>query len=255
MPSRAQKTAARVSASPYRHVLPNGITVMALCFGLTSITYAAAARFVAAVACILIAALLDGCDGRVARATNSASAFGSELDSLADVVSFGAAPAFLLYMWGLGDVPVVGWFACLCFLSASALRLARFNVASTDPERPSWHANYFTGVPTPAGACLSLSPIFLGYSELVATENAVTFAAVIVPAVALLMVSNVPTFSAKSVSRKALHVFFLPTIFLAALFSFGVFGWPWITLSLMSGLYILTLPLSIISYRRRRRAA
>ncbi len=243
-----------LSTTRYRAALPNGITILALCFGLTGLTYANGGEIAAAIACVLIAALLDGCDGRVARATNSESRFGAELDSLADVICFGAVPAIVVFNWGLATFGSAGWAACLLFAAGSAIRLARFNVAVASPGKPSWQANYFTGVPTPGGAFLALVPIYLDYAGLLATEAAVAFAFVLLPVVAALMVSNWPTFSAKSVSRKALRLMFLPSLGLAVLVVIALLTMPWIALTACAAAYLATLPFSKAGYNRRRSA-
>jgi CDP-diacylglycerol---serine O-phosphatidyltransferase len=239
----------------YRFALPNGITVLAMCFGLTGLTYANSGNFPAAIACVLIAALLDGCDGRVARATNSESRFGAELDSLADVICFGAVPAFVMFSWGLGTFGKAGWLACLVFAAASALRLARFNVAATGSSRPSWMSNYFTGVPTPGGAFLALTPIYIEQSGWVSSENAVLLALFSLPLVAVLMVSNLPTFSAKSLSRKAIRVMFLPSLMIAAVLIGGLLLIPWVVFTMCALIYLGSLPFSWASHQRRLQAA
>ncbi len=137
---------------PIRVVLPNLVTLLALSMGLTAIRYAVEGKFETAVLAVMAAAVLDGLDGRLARALKGTSRFGAELDSLADFVDFGVAPALLLYFWSLHEIKNFGWFAALAFAIACALRLARFNVMSEDPARPAWHGDFFVGMPSPAGA-------------------------------------------------------------------------------------------------------
>ena len=173
-----------------KHALPNGVTILALCFGLTALLFANDLDITGAIACVLIAAILDACDGRVARATGCASKFGAELDSLSDVVCFGAAPAFILYQWGLSAYGNLGWMACLSLAAAAALRLARFNVMVENPGRPSWASNYFTGVPAPAGAFLSLLPVYAANAGVLSGGEAAALALFAVPVVAGLMVST-----------------------------------------------------------------
>ena len=146
---------------PVRTLLPNVITLLALCAGLTAIRLATEDRFDWALAGVVFAAALDAIDGRVARMLKGTSRFGAELDSLADFVNFGVAPALILYFWGLHDLKSAGWIACLVFAICAGLRLARFNVMLDDPDRPAWAANYFVGMPAPAGACLALLPLWL----------------------------------------------------------------------------------------------
>src|SRR5471032_577837 len=142
----------RFKAIPVRTLLPNLITLLALCAGLTAIRLAVESRLEMALAAIVFAALLDGIDGRVARMLKGTSRFGAELDSLADFVNFGVAPALILYFWGLNEFKSVGWIASLVFALCAALRLARFNVTADDPNKPAWAGNFFTGIPAPAGA-------------------------------------------------------------------------------------------------------
>jgi CDP-diacylglycerol--serine O-phosphatidyltransferase len=187
----------------------------------------------------------------VARATHSESKFGAELDSLADVICFGAVPAFIIFVWGAEAFGIVGWMSCLAFAAASALRLARFNVSSADPAKPSWMANYFTGVPTPAGAFLAFVPVYVEQAGWLSTDAAATLALFCLPTVAVLMISNLPTFSAKSVSRKALRVVFLPSLLLSAVVIGGLLLAPWHTFALSALAYLASFPFSLASQRRR----
>src|ERR1700675_802058 len=148
---------------PVRTLVPNLITLLALCAGLTAIRLAFEQRLEWAVAAIVFAAFLDGIDGRVARMLKGTSRFGAELDSLADFVNFGVAPALILYFWGLHELKSAGWIAAMVFAICAALRLARFNVMIEDPNRPAWAANFFVGVPAPAGAITVLLPIYVQF--------------------------------------------------------------------------------------------
>src|ERR1022692_3559283 len=150
----------RFKAIPVRTLLPNLITLLALCAGLTAIRLAVENKLELALAAIVFAALLDGIDGRIARLLKGTSRFGAELDSLADFVNFGVAPALILYFWGPHELKSAGWIAALVFAICAALRLARFNVMIDDPDRPAWAANFFVGVPAPAGAITVLLPIY-----------------------------------------------------------------------------------------------
>lgn len=227
-----------------RHALPNGVTIIAMCFGLTGLVLANAANITGAIACVLIAAVLDACDGRVARATGTASKFGAELDSLSDVVCFGAVPAFILHQWGLSAYGAIGWLACLSVAAACALRLARFNVMIDRPDKPSWANHFFTGVPAPAGAFLSLLPVYAANGGVLTQDQAALFGLFSVPVMAGLMVSTWPSFSAKAISRKALRLLFVPSLAVAAAAAFGLLLSPWITLALSAVAYLWTLPLS-----------
>lgn len=227
-----------------RHALPNGVTILAMCFGLSGLVLANANNITGAIACVLTAAILDACDGRVARATGTASKFGAELDSLSDVVCFGAVPAFILHQWGLSAYGVIGWAACLCVAAACALRLARFNVMIDRPDKPSWANHFFTGVPAPAGAFLSLLPVYAANSGAMTQDQAAFFALFAVPVVAGLMVSTWPSFSAKAISRKALRLLFVPSLLLGVAAAFGLMLSPWLTLTLAAVVYLWTLPAS-----------
>ena len=231
-----------------KHALPNAVTIMAMFFGLTGLLYAGQHAFSSAIACVLISAVLDACDGRVARATGTSSKFGAELDSLSDVVCFGAVPAFIMYNWGLENFGNLGWFACLTLAGAAALRLARFNVASSAHDRPSWMGHFFNGIPAPGGAFLALTPIYMMNAQILNAESSSRFAFYFLPIVAGLMVSNWPTFSAKAISRKALRLLFIPTLLVAFATLIGLVVAPWLTLSLCSLAYLLSLPFSKLRY-------
>src|SRR6266567_2940622 len=187
---------------PVRMLVPNLITLLALCAGLTGIRLAIEGRLEWAVAAIVFAAVLDGLDGRVARMLKGTSRFGAELDSLADFVNFGVAPALILYFWGLHELGHAGWIAAMVFAICAGLRLARFNVMIDDPNRPPWAANFFVGMPAPGGAITVLLPIYvylLGMPR-VAFIAPVTF--VYTLAIAFLMVSRLPVFSGKRVGKR-----------------------------------------------------
>lgn len=236
-----------------KHALPNGVTILALCFGLTALIFANEMNITGAIACVLIAAILDACDGRVARATGCASKFGAELDSLSDVICFGAVPAFILYQWGLSTYGSLGWIACLSLAAASALRLARFNVMADAPGKPSWAGHFFTGVPAPAGAFLALLPVYAANASGLETTEGATLALFTVPVVAGLMVSTWPTFSAKAISRKALRLLFLPSLALMVAIAFGLIYAPWVTLTASAVIYLWSLPLSQWRHEAHRR--
>src|SRR5580704_12124992 len=156
--SRLQKQ--RLRRIPVRTLVPNVVTLLALCAGLTAIRMAFEDRYVLALGAIVFAAILDGIDGRLARLLKGTSRFGAELDSLSDFVNFGVAPALILYFWGLHDLKSGGWIAAMAFAICAGLRLARFNVMSEDPDKPAWKNNFFVGMPAPAGAITVLLPIY-----------------------------------------------------------------------------------------------
>jgi CDP-diacylglycerol--serine O-phosphatidyltransferase len=225
-------------------VLPNLFTAASLCAGMTALLLASEMRLELAVTAVLAAALFDACDGRVARLTGTSSRFGCELDSLADVVSFGAAPAFIIYCWGLAPLGTVGWLPCLTLATCCALRLARFNVMQLDPDAPAWMANYFAGVPAPAGAFLALAPLIAEFAGALDHRVASRLALFVTVAIAALMVSAWPTFSGKALGRKASRLMLLPPMALAVLLMLALLRWPWATLLALAILYVATLPLS-----------
>src|SRR6266436_4561115 len=196
-PSRLEGRRRRFRLIPVRMLLPNLITLLALCAGLTAIRLAIEERLEWAVAAIVFAALLDGIDGRIARLLKGTSRFGAELDSLADFVNFGVAPALIVYFWSLHELKSAGWIAAMVFAICTGLRLARFNVMIDDPNRPAWAANYFVGMPAPAGAITVLLPVYMHFLgvPLLAIIPPVTF--VYTLAIAFLMVSRLPVYSGK----------------------------------------------------------
>ena len=208
----------RFKAIPVRTLLPNLITLLALCAGLTAIRVAVENRLELALAAVVFAALLDGIDGRIARMLKGTSRFGAELDSLADFVNFGVAPALILYFWGLHDIKSAGWIAALVFAICAGLRLARFNVMIDDPNKPVWAGNFFTGIPAPAGAITVMLPIYLsllGVSDGLITAWLTFFYTL---AIALLMVSRLPVFSGKRVGKRVPPEMVLPVFVLVVLF-------------------------------------
>src|ERR1700680_4326103 len=176
--------------TPVLTLVRNIITLLALCAGLTAIRMAFENRYVLALAAIVFAAFLDGIDGRLARFLKGTSRFGAELDSLADFVNFGVAPALILYFWGLHDLKSAGWIAAMVFAICAGLRLARFNVMSDDPDRPAWASNFFVGVPAPAGAITVLLPIYVALLGLPRSELLNWLTLVYTLAIASLMVSR-----------------------------------------------------------------
>jgi CDP-diacylglycerol---serine O-phosphatidyltransferase len=246
---------ARFRAIPVRTLVPNVITLLALCAGLTAIRLAVEDRLEWALAAIVFAAMLDGIDGRVARMLKGTSRFGAELDSLADFVNFGVAPALILYFWGLRDLKSAGWIAAMVFAICAALRLARFNVMIEDPNRPAWAGNYFVGVPAPAGAITVLLPIyvqFLGVPHF-AFVAPVTFLYTL--GIAFLMVSRLPVFSGKRLGKRVSPEMVLPVFVLIVLFFALLISYPWEVLTIGTVIYLMTLPLGWLSYRATKRKA
>jgi CDP-diacylglycerol---serine O-phosphatidyltransferase len=252
-PSRNELKRRRFRAIPVRTLVPNVITLLALCAGLTAIRFAVESRLEWALAAIVFAAALDGIDGRIARLIKGQSRFGAELDSLADFVNFGVAPGVILYFWGLLEFGNVGWIAAMVFAICAGLRLARFNVAIDDPNRPAWAGNFFTGVPAPAGAITALLPIyldFLGVRQGILAPLALGYTLVI----AVLMVSRLPVFSGKKMGTRVAPEMVLPIFVVVVLFVAVLISYPWPVLTIGSLCYLAVLPLSWMSYRRYEQA-
>jgi len=234
---------------PVRTLVPNVITLLALCAGLTAIRMAFENRYVLALAAIVFAAFLDGIDGRLARFLKGTSRFGAELDSLADFVNFGVAPALILYFWGLHDLKSAGWIAAMVFAICAALRLARFNVMVDDPDKPAWASNFFVGVPAPAGAITVLLPIYVALLGLPRSEILTWLTLVYTLAIASLMVSRLPVFSGKRVGTRVPPEMVGPAVVVAVLFIALLIAYPWIILTAGTLAYLGALPFGYLSYR------
>ena len=238
---------------PVRMLVPNVITLLAICAGLTAIRLSTEGRMELAVAAIVFAAVLDGVDGRVARMIKGQSKFGAELDSLADFVNFGVAPGLILYFWQLHDLGNGGWIAAMVFAISGGLRLARFNATMDDPNKPPFAANYFTGVPAPAGAIMVLLPIYLAF--LAVPKPPALLTALYTLVVAFLMVSRLPVFSGKTVRMRVPPEMVLP-VFVAVIFLIALLvSYPWHILSTCTVVYLLSLPVGWKSYRDHERRA
>jgi CDP-diacylglycerol--serine O-phosphatidyltransferase len=237
---------------PVRMLVPNVITLLAICAGLTAIRLSTEGRMDIAVYAIVFAAVLDGIDGRVARMIKGQSKFGAELDSLADFVNFGVAPGLMLYFWQLHELNNGGWIAAMVFAISGGLRLARFNATMDDPNKPPFAANYFTGVPAPAGAVTALLPIYLTFLGGFKLPAMVT--AIYTLLIAFLMVSRLPVFSGKTVRMRVPPEMVLPLFVCVIFFIALLVGYPWYILSAGSVLYLLSLPLGWKSYRDHKRA-
>jgi CDP-diacylglycerol---serine O-phosphatidyltransferase len=252
-PTRPVQKRRRFRQIPVRTLVPNLITLLALCAGLTAIRLAIEAKLEWAVAAIVFAATLDGIDGRVARMLKGTSRFGAELDSLADFVNFGVAPALILYFWGLHELGHAGWIAAMVFAICAGLRLARFNVMIDDPNRPAWAANFFVGMPAPGGAITVLLPIyvtFLGVPHLAFAAPLVLFYTL---AIAFLMVSRLPVFSGKRVGKRVAPELVLPLFVVVVLFFALLIAYPWPVLTTGTILYLASLPFGFMSYRNHQR--
>lgn len=233
---------------PVRMLVPNFFTLLGLCAGLTSIRMSIEARYDLALAAIVFAALLDGLDGRVARLLKTSSRFGAELDSLADFVNFGVAPAVMIFTWGLGDLKSFGWIAVMIFALASALRLARFNVM-IDEDKPRWQKDFFTGMPTPAAAIVVLLPVYLAAIGLDLRDARWMKNIVIIYTllIAFLMVSNIPTYSGKLLGERISREWVLPIFVLAVLYVATLVTYPHETLAGTSIFYLAMIP---VGWRR-----
>jgi CDP-diacylglycerol--serine O-phosphatidyltransferase len=249
-PDRQGMRRRRFRAIPVRTLVPNLITLLALCAGLTAIRLAFENKLEWALAAIVCAAALDGLDGRIARLIKGQSRFGAELDSLADFVNFGCAPGLILYLWTLHDLGNVGWIVSMVFAICGALRLARFNVMIDDPNRPLWAGNFFTGVPAPAGAIVVMLPI---YVSLLGGPTASTVTLLYTLAIAFLMVSQVPVFSGKRVGKRVEPEMVLPLIVAVVSFFALLISYPWWVLSIGTAAYLACLPLGWVSYKEYQR--
>ena len=238
---------------PVRLLVPNVITLLALCAGLTAIRLTIEGRIELALGAIVFAAVLDGLDGRVARLIKGQSRFGAELDSLADFVNFGVTPGLILYFWKLNELANVGWIAAMVFAISGGLRLARFNVAIDDPNKPAYADNLFTGIPIPAGALCGLLPVYLSLLGAPAIPAIVIVFYVL--AIAFLMVSRLPVFSGKKIGTRVPREMVLPVIVVVILFIALLIAYPWHVLSAGTLLFLCSLPIGYMSYREHERRA
>lgn len=238
-----------------RAMVPNAITAAALCAGLTGIRFAITGDFRMAVAAVILAGLLDGIDGRIARLLKAQSRFGAELDSLADNVSFGVAPALVLFMWSLKDAPRFGWFAALAFAVCMALRLARFNARIDLADEPRKEAGFLTGVPAPVGAGLVFLPMYLSFVTDDAWFRQPPLVGIWLVLIAILVISSLPTLSwSKLRPPRSVR---LGLIVLVGLVGAAALTEPWWTLVGICAVYLALVPVGMIAYARvkRRRAA
>lgn len=250
MDNRDFRTRRGLRGFSVNRLIPNMITLAALCAGLTAIRFALQGQFRMAVIAIMVAAILDALDGRVARRLGVSSRFGAELDSLSDFLCFGVAPSLVLYLAGLKDGGALGWVVALMFPICSALRLARFNTAlDADVPPPAWTGQYFTGVPAPAGAFLALVPLVVSFEAGAAWPRHPIVVGIVLVMVGGLMVSRLPTFSFKK-GRIPRH-WVLPTLLIAGLTMGVLVSSPWIGLSLLGLIYLSLIPFSVMAYRRQ----
>jgi CDP-diacylglycerol--serine O-phosphatidyltransferase len=238
-----------VSDKKTRMILPNAITLIGVCIGLTSIKFALDGKFTLSVVAILFAALMDALDGRIARLIKGTSKMGKELDSLGDVISFGVAPAFIMYFWNLQYLDKLGWFVCLIYVVCVALRLARFNINSE--EEPSWKDNFFEGMPSPAGGIVVLMPLVISFSGLGEFFFKINYD-LMVPAffimVSIFLISTIPTYSFKKIVIPRSMTKFL--LFGIVLFFGAMLIYTFKILALSSFIYICLIPVSYFHYKK-----
>lgn len=229
-------------------MIPNMLTLIALCSGLSAIRFAYEGRWEHAALAILAAAILDTLDGRIARLLKGTSRFGAELDSLADILSFGVAPPIMLYFWSLQDAGRFGWILVMLFSVSCALRLARFNTAAEDPDPPAWASTFFSGVPAPAAAGLVLLPMIISFNLFEDIVRRPEVVSVFMVVVSVLMVSSIPTYSFKKVKLSPKLV--LPLMVMVGLVIASMLSAPWITLSGILAAYLISIPMAVRSYRQ-----
>jgi CDP-diacylglycerol--serine O-phosphatidyltransferase len=238
---------------PFRVIAPNLITLVALCLGLTAIRLAYEGRLEPAVIAIVVAAVLDGVDGRVARLLKGTSRFGAELDSLADFLNFGVAPALVLYSFVLHHAGALGWIAALVLAIAAALRLARFNVMIDDPDRPEWKKNFFVGMAAPAGAITVLLPIYLHFLDVPVGAAVAPLALLYVVFIAFMMVSTIPTYSGKTMGKHVPRHWVLPIFVLTVAFFGLLVSFPFQVLAIGTLVFLATIPVGFARYRHLER--
>ncbi len=238
----------RLPGLTVNRLVPNGLTLLGLCAGMTAIRLGLLEHWNLAIAAVLIAMLLDALDGRIARLMGATSEFGAQLDSLADVINFGVTPGLIIYFWALSDTGGLGWALVLVFAMSCALRLARFNTALGLDEPLPWAKKFFTGVPAPAGAGLALLPMVLSFELGEAYLASPLLNGLMLVAVSALMVSKVPTFSIKELRLQQSYVG--PALVAVGAFAAFLVSTPWVTLSLVGLGYLISIPISVMSYRR-----
>ncbi|MEM7044912.1 MAG: CDP-diacylglycerol--serine O-phosphatidyltransferase [Pseudomonadota bacterium] len=240
----------RLQARPLIHLVPNAFTVASICFGLSAIRYGLDGSYQTAVVMIILAGIFDGLDGRSARLLKITSKLGAELDSLADFLSFGVAPAFLIYLWSLNELKGLGWAIALFYVICAALRLARFNSELEDPDRPPWMTRFFTGMPAPAAAGVVMVPMMLTFALGQDWPQALLLNAIVMVATALMMVSAVKTFSIKMVTTRISPQYLLPTLVGIGAIITALVNVPWWTLLTVAFIYLVSLPIGVITARR-----
>ena len=241
-----------VSNKKTRVILPNMFTLIGVCIGLSSIKFAFDEKFTLSIIAIIVAAIIDGLDGRIARLIKGTSKVGKELDSLTDVISFGVAPAFIMYFWTLNTLGKIGWLISLIYVVCVALRLARFNVNSS--EEPSWKDNFFEGVPSPAGGILVLSPLVYEQSSLnIFNLDLKLITPILFIIVSILLISKIPTYSFKKIVVPRSTTIFL-LLGIVSLFGLLLI-FPFNVIALGSSIYLLAIPFSIFRYQKLKKGS
>ena len=241
-----------VSVNKTRYILPSVLTLIGVCLGISSIKFAMDGNFAFAVLFLIVAAILDGLDGRVARLIRGTSDFGKELDSLTDFVSFGIAPGFIIYFWELNKLGKMGWLIVLFFSVCCVLRLARFNLTKFE-KKDEWKNNYFQGIPSPAGGCLILFPLIFELSNFSSLFNLRVITPYFMVLVSLLLISKVPTFSFKKIAiRRNMTIFLLLGV---GLFFVSIIQFTFETITVCSVIYLFLIPVSIFNYRSKLKTA
>lgn len=254
MPDPDEPKRKRFQPIPFRLLAPNLVTLLALCLGLTAIRLVVEGKLEVAVVCILVAAALDGVDGRLARFLKGTSRFGAELDSLADFVNFGVATSFTLYIFVLKDLKSFGWIVALIFAIAMALRLARFNAMLDDPTRPDWQKDFFVGMPAPAGAITVMLPLYLHFLGLPLQGFGAPFVAIYILGIAFLTISKIPMFAGKSVGTDIPRERVLPIFVTVVLAVALLVAYPFEMLTVIVLTYLALIPMSISKYRALEKA-
>lgn len=247
----ARRPRRRIGAHSINRLIPNSLTLLALCAGITAMRFAIEGQWDRAVIAIVVAGVLDGLDGRIARALGATSRFGAELDSLSDFVCFGVAPAVAVYMWSLQELGGLGWALSLLFAVCCGLRLARFNVALDSKENmPPWTRDYFVGVPAPAGGGLAIMPLIFGLQFEHSFFASPWLNGVMLAGAAALMVSRLPTFAFKRLKVPGRHV--VPVLLAVGAFAAFLISTPWATLGVTGIVYLASIPYARIAYQRQR---
>lgn len=252
-PEQAESKRTRFKAIPFRLIAPNVITLLALCLGLTAMRLVVEGKLESATIFILIAAALDGVDGRLARMLKGTSRFGAELDSLSDFVNFGVATGYVLWIFVLHDLRSFGWIIVLTLACAMALRLARFNVMIDDPNRPDWQKNFFVGMPAPAGAITAMLPLYLHFIGVPVQDYGALLVGIYILFIAFLTISRIPCYAGKTLGTRVPREKVLP-LFVAVVVVAGLlFAYPFEMLTLIVLAYLALIPISVARYRKLER--